>query len=181
MARNPNQSAPPALRLRPGARIGAVVSTFHADLTRAMLASARRELIAAGLDQDDLLVLEVAGSFELPLVARRLAIRDDVDAVLCLGLVLRGETPHDVYISHAVSQGVLQISLETDKPVLFGVLTCTTMEQARARALAPEDGGRHDKGAEVARAALATLAALEDSATIGVREAGMGFTAEVQA
>ena len=179
MARKPNESASSALRLRPGARIGAVVSTYHAELTRAMLASAERELAAAGLAAENLLVLEVAGSFELPLVARRLAIREDVDAVLCLGLVLKGETPHDVYIAHAVSRGILQVSLETDKPVLFGVLTCDTLEQAEARALAPERP--HDKGAEVARAALAALAALRDSKSIGVRESFAGFAPKVDA
>jgi 6,7-dimethyl-8-ribityllumazine synthase len=175
MARNADPSQHAAAVLRPGARIGAVVSTFHAELTGAMLASARRELVAAGLAEEDLLVLEVAGSFELPLVARRLAVRDDVDAVLCLGLVLKGETPHDVYIAHAASRGILQASLETDKPVLFGVLTCDTLEQARARALPPEEGGTHDKGAEVARAAIAALAAMEAAASIGLEREAVGF------
>lgn len=174
MARNPNESAPPALRLRPGARIGAVVSSYHAELTGAMLDAARRELAGAGLDEEDLLVVEVGGSFELPLVARRLALREDVDAVLCFGLVLKGETSHDVYISQAVSRGILQVSLETDKPVLFGVLTCDTLEQAEARAK-----GEHDKGAEVARAALAALAALRETTTVGVRRSAMGFAPEV--
>ena len=176
MARNPNESASPALRLRPGARIGAVVSSYHAELTGAMLSSARRELAAAGLAEDDLLVVDVAGSFELPLVARRLALREDVDAVLCFGLVLKGETSHDVYISHAVSRGVQQVSLETDKPVLFGVLTCDTLEQAEARAK-----GEHDKGAEVARAAVATLAALASTKSVGLKKSAMGFAPEVKA
>ena len=175
MARNRKASDEPASELRSGARIGAVVSTFHADLTRAMLASACGVLVGAGLAEEDLLVVEVAGSFELPLVARRLAIRDDVDAVLCFGLVLKGETTHDVYIAHATSQGLLDVSLQTDKPVLFGVLTCDTLEQARARALPPEDGGEHDKGAEVARAAIAALAALERTGSIGLKASSMGF------
>jgi 6,7-dimethyl-8-ribityllumazine synthase len=157
-------------RLPEGARIGAVVSTYHAELTRAMLASARRTLEAAGLAPDDLLVLEVAGSFELPLVARRLAVRDDVLAVLCLGLILKGETSHDVHIAGAAARGILQASLDSDKPVLFGVLTCDTLEQARARALGP-----HDKGAEAARAALAALAALEAARDVGGRPRPMGF------
>jgi len=181
MARKPNASLPAPAALRPGVRIGAVVSTFHGELTGAMLASARRELMAAGLAEADLLVLEVAGSFELPLVARRLAVREDVDAVLCLGLVLKGETPHDVYIAHAVSNGVLQASLETDKPVLFGVLTCDTLEQARARALPPDQGGTHDKGAEVARAALAALAAMQAAPSVGTVRESMGFTREAGA
>ena len=178
MARTPNASEPLHAALRPGARVGAVVSTFHAELTRAMLASARRELAAAGMAEEDLVVLEVAGSFELPLVARRLAVREDIDAVLCLGLVLKGETPHDVYIAQATSRGILQASLETDKPVLFGVLTCDTLEQARARALPPEQGGVHDKGAEVARAAIVALAAMESAPTVGRVQESAGFTRE---
>lgn len=181
MARKLNQSAASDLPLGPGARIGAVVSNYHSELTGAMLASARRELAAAGLAEDDLVVLEVAGSFELPIVARRLAVREDIDAVLCFGLVLKGETPHDVYISQAVSQGILQVSLETDTPVLFGVLTCDTLEQASARALAKSDGGTHDKGAEVARAGLAALAALKGSKMAGVKKSAMGFGLETGA
>jgi 6,7-dimethyl-8-ribityllumazine synthase len=167
------EAAPGALwRLPTGARIGAVVSTYHAELTRAMLASARRALESAGLAREDLLVLEVAGSFELPLVARRLAVRDDVLAVLCLGLILKGETSHDLHIAAATARGILQASLDADKPVLFGVLTCDTLEQARERALGP-----HDKGAEVARAALAALAALDAAREIGGRTRPMGFQA----
>jgi 6,7-dimethyl-8-ribityllumazine synthase len=106
-------------------------------------------------------VVWVPGAFELPLVARALAQRSDVDAVLCLGLILKGETEHDRYVADGVVQGVVQAGLEAEKPVLFGVLTCATLEQARARALPPERGGKHDKGREVARAAIETLAALD--------------------
>jgi len=175
MVRTKQSGSAPEAPLLPGTRIGAVVSTFHADLTRAMLASARGTLEAAGLAPENLLVLEVAGAFELPLVARRLAVRDDVDAVLCFGLVLKGETSHDVYISQAAAHGILQVSLETDKPVLFGVLTCDTEQQARARALARADGGAHDKGAEVARAALASLAAMKAAPSLGLAVGSVGF------
>lgn len=147
-------------------RLGAVVSTYHAELTRAMLASARRTLLAAGLRAESLVVLEVGGAFELPLVARRLAVREDIDAVLCFGLVLKGETSHDVYIAQSVAAGLQQAALEADKPVLFGVLTCDTLDQARQRAT-----GSHDKGAEVARAALAAVAAMDAAPVVG-RPAG---------
>lgn len=159
-----------SLELPPGTRIGAVVSSFHRDLTGAMLESARDEFLRSGLAPDDLIEVWVPGSFELPLVARRMARRSDVDAVLCLGLVLRGETPHDVYIAHAVSQGILRVSLEVDKPVLFGVLTCNTLDQARSRALSVEAGGREDKGREVAAAAVRVLAALREAGAEGDRE-----------
>ena len=149
-------------RLRAGVRVGAVVSLFHEELTGAMLASARRELLAAGMEDDGMRVVWVPGAFELPLVARRLARRADVDAVLCFGLVLKGETTHDQYVATAAANGILQASLETDKPVLFGVLTCDSMEQAVSRALPPDQGGMEDKGREVARAAIDVLAALDE-------------------
>jgi 6,7-dimethyl-8-ribityllumazine synthase len=160
MALDPQSTNRPRLE-RPGARIGIVVSRFHADLTGAMLESARAELALSGIGAENVLTVWVPGAFELPLVARALAQRVDVEAVLCLGLILKGETDHDRYVAQGVVQGLVQAGLETDKPVLFGVLTCATLEQARARALSRERGGREDKGREVARAALETLAALD--------------------
>ena len=157
MTRAPEALRP--IRLRPGVRIGAVVSLYHAEVGAEMLGSARDVLTGAGLEQDDLLVVEVPGAFELPLVAGQLAAREDIDAVLCLGLVLRGETTHDEHIARAVTDALQRIALEELKPVLFGLLTCNTMEQARARSLSAARGGTHDKGAEVARAALGALAA----------------------
>ncbi len=147
---------------RPGAVIAFVVSTFHRELTSAMLDSARAELRQSGVEDAAMPVAWVPGAFELPLIAQRFARRPEVDAVICLGLVLKGETTHDVYVSHGAMRGISQVSLETDKPVLFGVLTCNTLSQARARALPVEQGGEQDKGRELARAALETLAALEE-------------------
>ncbi len=163
MALDP-KSSERARTLLPGIRVAAVVSQFHDELTGAMLESARAELEASGMAPEDLHVAWVPGSFELPLVARRYARRDDIDAVLCLGLVLKGETTHDRYVAQGATDGIVQVMLETDKPVLMGVLTCQTLEQARARAL-PRDagGGGEDKGREVARAAVVTLAALEQA------------------
>ena len=89
---------------------------------------------------------------------------DDVDAVICFGLVLKGETDHDRYIASAVSQGLMRVALEHQKPVLFGVLTCSTLAQAKARAL-PRSAGGFDKGDEVARAAVETLNALAEAAS----------------
>jgi 6,7-dimethyl-8-ribityllumazine synthase len=160
MALDPKSTERPRLR-RPGARIAAAVSRFHEDLTGAMLASAVRELAASGVREADVRVAWVPGAFELPLVARTLARRRVVDAVLCIGLVLKGETEHDRWVAEGAVHGLMQASLETDKPLLLGVLTCATLEQARARALPPELGGREDKGREIARAALETLAALD--------------------
>ncbi len=146
---------------RPGARIPFVVPTFHYDLTSAMMASAKKELMASGIAEEDMPVALVPGAFELPLVARRFARRDDIDAVICIGLVLKGETSHDVYVSQGATHGIQEVMLETDKPVLFGVLTCNTLGQAQARALPPEEGGEQDKGRELAMAAVSVLAALD--------------------
>lgn len=126
-----------------------------------MLDSAKKELALSGVREENIRVVWVPGSFEIPLVARALARRRDVDAVLCLGLVLKGETEHEHWVAQGATQGLMAVSLETDKPLLFGVLTCATIEQARARALPKERGGREDKGREVARSAIEMLAALE--------------------
>jgi len=125
----------------------------------AMLSSALETLTAAGVARDSVEVVPVPGAFELPIVARRLAARSDIAAVLCFGLVLKGATEHDRYISEACAQGLMQVALETDTPILFGVLTCATIAQAQERARRESEGGL-DKGREVALAALEVLAAL---------------------
>lgn len=150
----------PSPRLRGAARVAAVVSGYHAEVTGAMFDSAREALIEAGAE--DVLRVEAPGSFELPLLAQAIAGREDVDAVLCFGLILKGETEHDTHIARAVSQGLMRVALDTRKPVLFGVLTCSTLEQAQARARCAADGGL-DKGREVARAAVIALNALAQS------------------
>jgi len=146
-------------RLPGEARLACALSTYHEEITGAMLASALDVLRGAGLSEERVPVVRVPGTFELPLVARRLAQRPDVAAVLCFGLVLKGETEHDRYIAQACAQGLMQVALDSDKPVLFGVLTCATLAQAQARARRSAEGGL-DKGAEVAHAALDVLAAL---------------------
>lgn len=162
MAIDPQQDRRPRARPR-AVRIAAVVSTYHEDLTRAMLASAVEELKASGVDTQRSPVLSAPGAFEIPLIARELATRKDVDAVLCFALVLKGETSHDHWVSSAAVHGLMQASLDTGKPLLLGILTCNTLEQARARALPASKGGKLDKGREVARAALAALDALHSA------------------
>ncbi len=152
-----------------------MVSTYHRDLTGAMLASARAELEAAGLAPADLVVVEAPGAFELPIVARTLGAREDIRAVLCFGLVLKGETSHDLHIATAVSQALQRVALDIDTPMLFGVLTCNTLEQAKARALPENQGGSHDKGREVARAAIDVLAALEAARLADTARPRAGF------
>jgi len=147
---------------RDDVRVAVVRSTFHSDLTGAMAASARRALQAAGVSEGDILEAEAPGSFELPLVARRFARREDIAGVLCFGVVIKGETTHDHHVATGAAQGIQEVMLETDKPVLLGVLTTNDLEQARARALSPEDGGVHDKGRECALALVQLLNTLED-------------------
>ncbi len=143
-----------------GTRVALVVSTYHQELTGAMGAAAAKTLREAGVAAEDLLEIAAPGAYELPILAQRVAERDDVHAVLCFGLVLKGETEHDRYIAGAVADGLLRISLANRKPVLFGVLTCGTIEQAQARAKPREEGG-FDKGHEVASAAIGVLHSLQ--------------------
>ena len=131
-------------------RIGVVVSSYHGELTQAMLASALQELGKAGIAE--VRIVPAPGVFEIPLLARELARRKDVDAVLCFGLVLRGETTHDHWVAHGAVTGLTQATLETGKPLALGILTCAKLSQAKARA--------KPKGREVARAALDSLEAL---------------------
>ncbi len=166
MALDPSQAERPRPS-RPGSTVGIVVARFHEDLTGAMKDSALRELAACGVDRASVPVLWVPGAFELPIVARRMADSGAVEAVICLGLVLRGETDHDRWVAQGAVQGIVAASLETDVPIHLGVLTCATLEQARARALPPELGGREDKGRAVARAAIETLLALDGAGELG--------------
>ncbi|MAE28049.1 MAG: 6,7-dimethyl-8-ribityllumazine synthase [Planctomycetota bacterium] len=153
----------------PGLRVAAVVSRFHGDLTGAMVESARSELLAGGVAPDDFHTLWVPGAFELPLAAKRLAQNPAVDVVLCFGLVLKGQTRHDIVVADAAAAGIVRASLDTDTPILFGVLTCETLEQARSRALSVDAGGHEDKGREVGRAALEMMEALDEVRSLSAR------------
>lgn len=131
-------------------RFAIVVARWNENVTRKLLDGAVKTLKEQGVADDSIDVAWVPGSMELPLIAQRMAASSRYAAVICLGAVIRGETTHDQHINRAVSIAVTQISLDTNIPVLFGVLTCETMEQALNRA-----GGRvGNKGAECAEAAL---------------------------
>ncbi len=151
-----------APQLEPDTRIAAVISGYHREITYGMLGSATATLERAGLDPGNLLVVEVPGAFELPVVAQRLSGRDDVDAILCFGLVLQGETDHHTHIASSVAHALQQVALDAEVPVLFGVLTCRTLEQAQERARRADQGGL-DKGREVALAAIGALEALAEA------------------
>lgn len=117
-----------------GLSIGVVVSQFNSFITERLLAGALGALRTSGVAEDDITVAHVPGAFELPLAAKKMAQSGRYHAVVCLGAVIRGETPHFDYVSESAARGILQAGLETGVPVIFGVLTTNTVEQARDRA-----------------------------------------------
>lgn len=143
----------------PGAdemRFGIVVSDWNKEVTWSLLEGAVRTLKKHGASEADIVVRHVPGSFELTIGAQMLAESDDLDAVICLGCVIQGETPHFTFICQGVTQGIVQLNLDYNIPFIFGVLTTNTLEQARERS-----GGIHgNKGDEAAVTAI-RMAALQ--------------------
>ncbi|MDA0802922.1 MAG: 6,7-dimethyl-8-ribityllumazine synthase [Planctomycetota bacterium] len=139
------------------ARVAIVAARYHAEIVDPLVEGARGHFLASGGLAEDLTVHEAPGTFELPLMAQALAALESIDAVVCVGCVLTGETSHDRYICDAAAHGLMRVSLDFGKPVAFGVLTCQTMAQARARA----GGDRGNKGEEAMAAALAMLRTLK--------------------
>ena len=137
-------------------RFGIVVSDWNNKITRALLEGAVNRLIQHGTDNENIIIKHVPGSFELPLGAQFLAEYNDLDAVICLGCVIQGETPHFTYICQGVTQGITQLNMEYNIPFIFGVLTTDSDQQAFDRA-----GGIHgNKGDEAAITAI-KMAALQ--------------------
>jgi len=122
------------LLLGKGLRFGLVVSRFNEFITKKLLEGAQDALLRHGVDQADIEVAWVPGSFEIPLIARKLAQSKKYNAVICLGAVVRGGTPHFEYIAAEVSKGIARVSLETGLPVAYGVIIADTLEQAIERA-----------------------------------------------
>jgi len=116
-----------------GIKFAIAVSRFNSFITDRLLEGAIDCILRHGGREEDITVFKVPGSFELPLVAKKLA-KKDFDAVIALGAVIRGETPHFDYVAAEVSKGIANVSLDTEKPVIFGVLTTDTVEQAIDRA-----------------------------------------------
>jgi 6,7-dimethyl-8-ribityllumazine synthase len=117
-----------------GMKFGIVASRFNDFICGRLIEGAVDALTRAGADDKDILIYKVPGAFELPLIAKKLAKSGRFDAVICLGAIIRGATPHFEYISAEVSKGVAMVGLETETPVIFGVLTTDTLEQAIERA-----------------------------------------------
>lgn len=137
-------------------RLGIVVSDWNQKVTWSLLEGAVTTLRKHGAAKKNIIVKHVPGAFELTLGAQFLAEYDDLDAVICLGCVIQGDTPHFTYICQGVTQGITQLNMEYNIPFIFGVLTTNTLQQAIDRA-----GGKHgNKGDEAAVTAI-KMAALQ--------------------
>ncbi len=131
-----------------------MVSDWNSEITFALLDGCINTLLRHGAERENILVRHVPGSFELTLGAQLMAENEDIDAVICLGCVIQGETPHFNYICQAVSFGITELNIDYNIPFIFGVLTTNNSEQARERA-----GGKHgNKGDEAAVTAIKMVA-----------------------
>lgn len=146
--------APPLTVDGRGLRVAVIAASWHAEVMAGLLDGARRGLADAGVT--DVLVVRIPGAFELPVAAARLA--PQLDAVVALGVVIRGGTPHFEYVCAGATNGLTDVSVRTGVPVGFGLLTCDDEAQALDRAGLP--GSHEDKGHEAATAAVATAATL---------------------
>ncbi|KAB0670500.1 6,7-dimethyl-8-ribityllumazine synthase [Oryzomonas sagensis] len=135
-----------------GLKVGIVVARFNSFISDRLLEGALDSLIRHGASDKDIHVARVPGAFEIPLAAKKLAESRKYDAIICLGAVIRGSTPHFDFVSAEVSKGVAMVSLESGVPVIFGVLTTDTIEQAVERA-GTKAG---NKGFEAAAGAIET-------------------------
>ena len=133
-----------------GLRVGIVAGRFNDFVSNNLVDGTRARLVAMGVADDDVDLAWVAGAFEVPLAARAMAESGRYDAVVCLGAVIRGETPHFDYVAGEAASGIMRAGHDTGVPVVFGVLTTDTIEQAMERA----DVDRGDKGADCADAAV---------------------------
>jgi 6,7-dimethyl-8-ribityllumazine synthase len=134
-------------------RIGIVVSEYNEKITAALLEGALQTLKKYGVKEKNIFIEKTPGAFELPLAAKWLYRQKKTDAVIALGCVIKGDTDHDIYINQAVSQALMQLSLETNAPFVFGVITPNNLQQATDRA-----GGKHgNKGVECAVTTLKML------------------------
>lgn len=142
-----------------GLRFGIIVSRFNDFISEKLLGGALDALTRHNVIQEDVDIYKVPGAFEIPFMAKKIAISEKYDAVICLGAVIRGSTPHFDYVAAEVSKGVASVGMDTGIPVIFGVLTTDTIEQAIERA-GTKSG---NKGWDVAMAAMEMANLLKDS------------------
>ncbi len=147
-----------------GLRVGIVVSRFNGRITSRLLEGALEALEKTGVKKENIEVWKTPGSFEIPLVAKRMARRENgrPDAIICLGAIIRGETPHFDFVASEVAKGISQVSLETGVPLIFGVITADTKEQAEERA----GGKMGNRGYEAALSAVEVANLLRSEANL---------------
>ncbi len=146
-----------------GLRFGIVVARFNQRVTGKLLRACTDALAHSGVRASDIQVVHVPGAFEIPLVARTMARANCFDAVICLGAVIRGDTPHFDYICSEVSRGIGQAALETEVPIIFGVLTTETVTQADERA----DQRKFDRGGAAAQSAIEMVKVMQRVKALG--------------
>jgi 6,7-dimethyl-8-ribityllumazine synthase len=152
-----NAPAPVTDSIRPDARVAIVAARFNAEIVEELTLGCRRRLAEADVTSDRVETFHVPGAFELPIAAKVAAMTGRFAAVVCLGCVIRGDTPHFDYVAGEAARGIQNVSIETGVPIVFGVLTTNTVEQARDRI-----GGSHGHaGEKAAEAALEMIAVLE--------------------
>ena len=133
-----------------GRRFAILATRWYEEIIDGLIAGARELLHSSGAAEEEVELFRVPGAFEMPLAAKKAAETKRFDGIVCLGAVIRGETPHFDYIAGEAAAGLAAVARETGVPVGFGILTCDTLEQARARSAPGED----NKGAEAARAVV---------------------------
>jgi 6,7-dimethyl-8-ribityllumazine synthase len=148
-----------------GKRFGIVTARFYVELTDWLIDGAKRALKDCGVADDDMEFYEVPGCFELPLACRKLADNSAIDAIVALGVVIRGDTPHFDFVAGECARGIMNVQLAAGIPIGFGVLTTENMAQAQERA----DPKRMDKGYEAAIAAATLLGIPKDAPRAGFR------------
>jgi 6,7-dimethyl-8-ribityllumazine synthase len=129
-----NNTTYEGMLLGEGLKFGVVVGRFNDFITNKMLEGAQDALLRHGVNEEDIEVAYVPGSFEIPLVAQKLAASKRYDAIICLGAVIRGGTPHFEYVAAEVTKGIAQVGLNSGMPVIYGVITADNLEQAIERA-----------------------------------------------
>ena len=134
-------------------KIGIVCARWHAEFCEALLASCWQALLDCQVAKKNIKIVHVPGSYELVRGAARVIVKKKVDAVVCIGTLIKGETMHFEYIAQAVGYGIMKLNVETGTPVIFGVLTCLNTEQARARSVGDNNHG-YDWGRSAVEMAL---------------------------
>jgi len=145
-----------------GKKFGLVVSRFNDFITDRLVGGALDALIRSGAKDEDIEIVKVPGAFEIPLVTKKMAQKKRYDAIICLGAVIRGATPHFDYVSAEVSKGIAQVSIDSEIPVIFGIITTDTLEQAIERA--GTKAGNKGWSAAMAAVEMANLMGVVDQA-----------------